>query len=854
MDTRSLTRPAGAVALACMLALPLAAQTARTGTIAYWQIDETVGEGALRDAVGDYDFTTMVSTGELAGPAVNPVSNPDTGPFRSGDPTANPGATTAPRGVQANYDAVFDMRLTPWTLEGWFRNDAPPGTHKVPEIIATTRHSGSSWKGWDLILYGGRLRLLMARLQGKGSTLWSSRRFDDGAWHHFALVWRPKVGLRGRVEIFVDSKSVLKGDGVGDLGAGDTTGRRFAIGTQIARDGRSATLSWKGALDEFRFSSGALAPAQFLNGGQALGPRMPPQAAPRAEATPTPAPTRGKEIDPMIRDLKAEYRNGQVFLTWDEVAEHDRRLSVYMSAEPIGPATLGKARLLTDRLHAHSANDWYDDPERCPKASGPHHGWVLAPGAPPLDPTGGLFVHTVKRTDPDRIHFAVLAEGQSPTALLTGRNTTSKAVAAHVEPIQPIWQESGDAESHQTAGRNKALAVFLHSHQGRPGGTLTYLVFGDRTMGWREGLAHKFKVSVLDKAVLVEPYDRVWIDRRPTADETYIAYNRLYRNIETWHYGTNDKIYNAELKKTGMPTNYTERLNLWQLDWVAQAYGTHAQRVYAYGASMGTGIQRLVMQEPNRFAVCDLMVPVLDFAYESGSQSNAKRFGACCGSVDLVCNDRMPLRDRLDLVDFVSRTSRDLPPVIIRVGRNDGSVFWRRKPDYMIGMQRQRQMLFAGWDTGGHGDALRGHVDGFPDFRDFDWAIEHFALNRSFPAVTNCSLDQNPGNGNPENGDPRGFLNRGIDWMAPVESRERYEIRMIVRHPEARWPVRMDVTPRRRQAFRPAPGAALAASNVAGDGSTVEEKVLRVDPAGRITYPDFTVTGAAGNTLVIKQK
>ncbi|MFW6345612.1 MAG: hypothetical protein ACOC0M_04690 [Halomonas sp.] len=82
-----------------MLSL-LGASSVRADTIAYWQIDETVGEGALRDAVGRYDLDTVVATGELAGPAVNPLPNPDAGPFQVGDPAANPGATINARGAR----------------------------------------------------------------------------------------------------------------------------------------------------------------------------------------------------------------------------------------------------------------------------------------------------------------------------------------------------------------------------------------------------------------------------------------------------------------------------------------------------------------------------------------------------------------------------------------------------------------------------------------------------------------------------------------------------------------------------------------------------------------------------------
>ena len=560
-----------------------------------------------------------------------------------------------------------------------------------------------------------------------------------------------------------------------------------------------------------------------------------------------------REPFPVVQNLRASCRNGQVFVTWAEAPSNTHNLRVYMAAEAIRPATLDNARLLADRVQPHSANDWYEDPELCPKAKGPRRGWILDDGASPLDPTGGLFVHTVERDDPPRAYFAVLADGQDANALARGSNSLASPVALQRAPMQAIWQlRSPEAEQRRAAVGNP-LAIYLHSHQGRPAGQLTYLVFGDRTMGWREGLAHKFKVSVLRDVVLVEPYDRVWINRRLGPDETYSAYNRRYKNIETWHYGTNDRIYDPKQKAKGTPTNYTERLYMWILDWVQATYQTDRQRVYAYGASMGTGVLRLVLGHPGRFALCDVLVPFVDFAYERGDESNAKRFTACCGSVDLVCSDGMPLRDRFDLVAFVARMPRDLPPVIIRLGRRDRSVYWRRKPAFIRAMQQQRQALFAGWDNGGHGDAMRRPVEAFPNFRDFRWAIQRLALDHSFPAFTHCSLDQNPGNGDPTDGDIIGFINRGLDWDAIVDEPTRYRVRILCRHPGAKWPVTVDVTPRRRQRFRPAPGAHVHARNQAGDQSMIEERTLVVDPAGRITYSGFAITSAQGNTLVLDQ-
>ena len=557
---------------------------------------------------------------------------------------------------------------------------------------------------------------------------------------------------------------------------------------------------------------------------------------------------------PLVTNLQAEFRDGQVFVLWDEVNPTGADLKVYMHDTPITAANINAATLLTDRLGSGSGNDWFDDPDECPWTTGPVHGWVLEDARTPLDPTSGLFVHTITPSDPANAYFAVLGADENVEALNPGQNSLVNPIAVSTGDMQAVWQLGGSEAGNRPPAAGKALVILLSSHTGRPMPGLHYLAFGDATMGWREGLPIKFKISVASNYVLVEPYDRVWINRRIGASETYETYNTLYKNIESWWYGTNDKIYDPVLRLTGTPTNYTENILMWMLDWVEQAYQTDSHKVYAFGASMGTGVQRLVMQNPDRFASCDVLVPFVDFAYEYGAESNAKRFDASCGDVDLICSDGMALRDRLDLVDFAQDYTGDIPPITIRVGRQDGSVFWRRKPPYMAAMQQNRHSLLAGWDNGTHSSAMRYAITAFPNRADYNWYIQRFATNRSYPAFSNFSMNEDPGNGEKTDGDIVGFINRGLEFNVAsiVDTASRYEIKLTCAHPSVVFPVTVDVTPRRRQSFNPSVGTQITASNLNLSSVVIDTKTLVVDSEGRITYEDFEITSSPGNTLVLQ--
>lgn len=556
----------------------------------------------------------------------------------------------------------------------------------------------------------------------------------------------------------------------------------------------------------------------------------------------------GIGASPSITGLSAVCRDGQVFIKWSEPPLNRGNLSVYMHDEPIHSENLGKAVLLESRIEPKSANDWFEDPSLCPRTNGPARGWIIDKNCAPLDPVGGLFVHTVQAEDPATAFFAVLAEGQDEEDLVAGENTTLQGTPLAKGEIQPIWQ-MGEPDPRRKKAAGKPLALVLHAHTGRPEGSLNYLIFGDKTMGWREGLPFKFKVSVLEDIVVVEPYDRVWINRYLEPGETYEAYNRKYKNIETWHYGTNDRIDDPEQRANGIAVNYTERLYLRILDWVQEHYGTDPNKVYGYGTSMGTGIQRLALQNPDRFASVDLMVPFVDWSYVDGDKSNAKRFEASCGPMSMMTNEGVTLGERMNLVDFVGKTRRNLPHITIRAGRGDRSVYWERKPPYLAAMQANRHGITAAWDLGGHGDAMRYSVEGLPDFQDYRYAIERFALNKSFPAFSNFSLDDEPGDGRVEDGDPVGFINRGIDWSNVIDRRERYEVHITVSHPAAMYPETVDVTPRNLQNFRPSPGQLVRMVNINADGRVTEEKDATVGAGGLITYENFAIDSSGGNTL-----
>jgi pimeloyl-ACP methyl ester carboxylesterase len=573
---------------------------------------------------------------------------------------------------------------------------------------------------------------------------------------------------------------------------------------------------------------------------------------------------------PAVTDLAAEYRSGQVFLTWREApVPPGTTFTVYGARTPIlDAAALAGARKLSAGIEPASAEDWTRDPGTYGKGrqKDPQTGQVPPPPAPVgfiiresgprLDPATGLHVHTVASDEAGEGCYAVTtvhADGQEDRALVAGANTLATPVVQQCAPIQPIWQGEGEGVA-PGAGRGKALHLQLHAKGNRP--ACKYIVFGDATHAWREGIPFMFDVRVGEDAVTLLPSDTLYVGRSFTRTPEGI---RGVRGIWTFWYGGSDRIPDAGQIDQGTPTNYTERRLLFEIAWVQQILQTDPDRTTCSGSSMGgCGAISFAFRHPEIFAAVSAHVPIV--AYDHGDPAkgealgwhdNTVRLQPFCGPLSLVCSDGMPLAQRLDATAFVLAHPDDLPFLVIANGRQDTSIPWHNNPDFYRALQTMRQGCLVAWNDGTHGDVEKLLP---ADLREWqNAALARFARNRSFPAFSNGSRNQDPGNGDNRSGDTVGYMNRGLNWTDPVETATRYEVLITYDLDAADLPLTVDVTPRRCQAFRLAPDQACLAVNLDAAGREVQSLRLQADRGGRVTFPQFKLTGRAGNRLVLSR-
>ncbi len=551
-------------------------------------------------------------------------------------------------------------------------------------------------------------------------------------------------------------------------------------------------------------------------------------------------------------NLAGVCRRGQIFLTWREDAlPAGATVNVYVHDRPIAAAGLASARLLARGVERHSARDWWQDPASFePGAeSAPPVGWDLGDVLGQLDPAGGLFVHTVTPATAGPRYYAVTwtdRSGTEHTQVTAGANATEKPVTGTVALFGPIWQGAKGTLPAENACRGRRLVLSLHGRgggatAGRRKNKVNCLWFADATQGWREGLPFKFNLSVGRDTVSLTPMDRVWVGRPVT--ESWDRRDHCPA-INTWWYGYNERIHRTTLTRPVIAPNYTERCLLALVRWAVQYLGCDPDAVYIKGGSMGgSGTVAMVLHHPQVFAAAFAAVPV--YSCTRPGKGSARRLECACGPLGdrpAFNGDGVPLLEYMNGARNMLKARADVPPLFATNGRRDGSIPWENNPPFYAAADRARQAFAVYWNNGHHGMTS----DAPNDVRAWGTAIYRYRRDRSYPVFTNCSDNRDCGDGDPADGDLVGWINRGMAWRDIEDTPARYAITVTASHPDIRRPVVVDVTIRRRQHFRPAPGERLQVR--VGQG---EMKRVTVDDSGLFTVTGVRILNDAGTRIVI---
>ena len=316
----------------------------------------------------------------------------------------------------------------------------------------------------------------------------------------------------------------------------------------------------------------------------------------------------------------------------------------------------------------------------------------------------------------------------------------------------------------------------------------------------------------------------------------------------------------------GTVHDYTLRRVIWTLVWMEQKFPVDNTRVYAYGFSMGgIGSALLAMRRPDLIAGIMTIAAKFDFSFLNDPnpangfnpggglrQSTDRLWGEV--STNLPASDGGSIYQRLN-DGWVAGTMRPVavPPIIAFNGRNDVTVGWAEKIAFYHDMAAARQGSYFFWDTRDH---LNNSNAAWTPTQDVRY-IYRFRTNRSFPALSSCSVDNNPGDGSLASGDSVGCINGWVEWDTTLVDRpDRWETRLWTRDlPQLQgWvsgpdSVTVDVTPRRLQQFVVVDGATYHYTVVrSSDGAVVQDGTLSPDESHLLTVPQARVY--RGGTVV----
>ncbi|MDD5598825.1 MAG: alpha/beta hydrolase-fold protein [Victivallaceae bacterium] len=555
----------------------------------------------------------------------------------------------------------------------------------------------------------------------------------------------------------------------------------------------------------------------------------------------------------IIKNLKADFRNGQVFITWTEAPVPDgTTFNVYAGREPLTGANLKGALKLAHHIEACSARNWWRDLSsfKSNAKPSPPVGFIIKSGEAPLNPSGGLFVHTPDAENVGLPYYAVTSSepgGKENPEIIPGANSLVSGVRQSVMPIEAIWQ--GRLQKPPVMPGSQALMLALHSYTGGSfTGDAVYLLFGPAEHGWREGLPFVFKVSRKPGLVIIMPSNNFFTGRKKVPGK------QLLSMVNFW-YGYNDFIYDPSQMENGKIFNYSEKILSWLKEWAIRKYSIDPRKVYLRGSSMGgSGAISNALHHPSEYAAVYARVPVVSYTklnyvgrgLEGNSAGHLEPF---CGknTEKLRCRDGMPLLEKMNGEKLVRKSSGTLPFISMVNGRQDTSMPWENNPGFYRALEEARQGYTAYWDNGTHATAGVNMPEDIKRRTTDEWLLQ-FSLDQSFPAFSNCSTNKNPGNGKKNDGDTIGWMNRGMTWENIKDEPSRYAVTVKASYPGIEYPVTVDVTPRRLQKFKPAVGEVLQV--LLSDGSS---RKVTVDESGLFTIKRLVIPAAAGIELIISK-
>lgn len=550
--------------------------------------------------------------------------------------------------------------------------------------------------------------------------------------------------------------------------------------------------------------------------------------------------------------LAAQHRDGQTFLTWAPAVGEGWKYRVYASPNPIATSEDLASATLLGSVGDSSACD-----RRLSVLKGAIFGYRIEPGGADLPAAGGLFVRTVPEAA--SMYYAVTGQPggfEEDRTVYPGVNALASPQPEAPAIPHPVYQRT-----ILNAGATVEIWTLWTWNEDLP---------GFPAMASRPGLA--FDCGLVRGASAEAPltirfharggslFDATGGSVLP--GEWVLAVDDILPSgANTFWYGYH-RDYDVTVSGNATPLSgevvgYTARRVDWTFDWVRRGFPIDTTRVFTYGYSMGgMGSSQLAFRSPGKIAGLMSVIGQFDFSFEADPQPGCwfnpgGPFRALADQIwgpvssNLPTPDGEPVYTVLNGTHFVANEAGpDLPPMMAFNGRKDLNVGWAEKVLFWEAMQQHHRGGWFYWDNRNHG--LLGAVwipMQVPSY------LDRLRTNRSFPALSRCDRDGQPGDGSSASGDSVGTMNGHIEWDVPGDDPAGWSVALTLRPlmlstgtipaPES---VLVDVTPRRLQAFAVAPFAQVPYRVVRlSDLAVLAYGVAEADAFGAVTVEGVRV-------------
>ncbi len=290
----------------------------------------------------------------------------------------------------------------------------------------------------------------------------------------------------------------------------------------------------------------------------------------------------------------------------------------------------------------------------------------------------------------------------------------------------------------------------------------------------------------------------------------------------------------------GVVHPYSQRRTLSFLEWVATQWDVDLTRTHVAGNSMGgSGAPMFAIRHSDRIAWATGWVGVhIPMKTPNFKNSYANVYGR--PEWNIRFEDGTPVWDYFDDTWHLKQyPKKEIGLICFSNGKNDGGIGWEQAAEFYRALQETRRPHIFVWGQSGHGQRARLPVSLSDRHMPMD-----LRTDQSQPAFTDCSLDDDPGNGDPKDGDPEGQSNLYLFWETDdvVDTKDSWQMTVGLVGKAPQDGCTADITPRRIQQFKPKAGAKVNWTNTSVDtGREIQTGQAVVDEFGLITLREVRI-------------